>query len=69
MKIEVIVRGKLKTWGIESCVSKEQYEEMMDDGVDVNIIVNSIPSWAQELGLTKMWFFVQDVFNFRIWKK
>lgn len=28
-------------------------------------IVGWIPMWAVQLGLTKPWLFVQDVFNFR----
>lgn len=35
-------------------------------GYEVDLILNSCPSWVAEAGLMYVWFFAQDVFNFRL---
>ena len=35
-------------------------------GYEVDLILNSYPEWVAEAGLMHVWFFAQDVFNFRL---
>jgi len=34
-------------------------------GIDVGLILNRVPVWAVDAGLTRVWCFAQDLFNFR----
>ena len=61
--IEII--GKSATWCITAPMSEIQIESMRNDGVDVHEVMNQIPEWAVELGLTRVWCFMQDVWHFR----
>jgi hypothetical protein len=68
MKYMIDVRGRQHTWGVY--INANQVAEMRDDGVEVIEVHNSIPMWAVELGLTKVWAFVQDVWDApsRLWR-
>lgn len=63
------VKGKEKHWSFNFYADDKYVEEWRKDGLEVNELINSIPLWAHRLGLTKVWFLVQDVFNFRFIKK
>lgn len=66
------VRGERKTWGITWDASKDQIEAMRADGIEIGIVMNSIPEWVAELGYgpTRAWCFFQDVWNLKnpFWK-
>jgi len=64
-KASVTVRGKCHEWCVDSDMKQAQIDAMREDGVDVGVVYYSIPEWAVACGLTRPWFFVQDVFNFR----
>lgn len=59
------VRGKSGTWVVHWHASDEQIADMQADGIEVFVTENSIPMWVNDLGMTRPWCFVQDVFNFR----
>jgi hypothetical protein len=64
------VKGKNKTWGFAFMGETEFLKEWQDDGLDVFLIENTIPEWVANLGLVRVWCFLQDVFNFRNpWRK
>lgn len=66
------VRGERNTWGVSWDASQEQIDAMRADGIEVDIVVNSIPQWVAELGYwpTRTWCFFQDVWNLKnpFWK-
>lgn len=64
----VTVRGAHSTWGFPITAEPEHVEDWRADGLEVDEIVNSIPEWAQRLGLTHTWFMVQDFWQWmRLW--
>lgn len=64
-KYLIEVRGRRATWSIDFCASKAQIEDLRADGVEVYEVINTVPLWVADLGLTKVWCFLEDVFNFR----
>jgi hypothetical protein len=57
----VVVRGRASEWAVY--VEQEQAEAMREDGFEVQEIVNTIPAWAVDLGLTRIWGAVQDLWD------
>lgn len=47
-------------------LTPEQRDHYRAAGYEVDLVLNSCPEWAVEIGLMPTWFFVQDVFNFRL---
>lgn len=64
-RVCVTMRGMSSEWGLLLDMSQMQIDAMRADGIEVNEVVNTIPMWAVETGLTTPWCFIQDVFNFR----
>ena len=68
--LSITVKGKNKTWGFNFYGDPKYLADWRADGLQVDEVVGSIPVWAVELGLTKLWFRLQDIFNFRNpWRK
>lgn len=66
MTIEV--RGKDRTWGFPFKGDPAHMEAWRADGLNVSLVVNTIPLWAQRLGLTRIWCRAQDGWGFlRFW--
>lgn len=65
MTATISVRGKNHEWAVDWHASQAQIDGMIEDGLDVGIIHNTIPAWVVDVGLTRPWCFVQDAFNFR----
>lgn len=63
--LSIHVRGKRKSWSFVFSGDPKHIEEWRADGLQVFEVVNSIPEWAVDLGLTRAWCFMQDVFNFK----
>lgn len=63
--LSLTVRGKEKRYGFEFYGDPKYLEEWRADGLDVDEVVNTIPTWVVRVGLAKPWCFLQDVFNFK----
>ena len=61
----IAIKGKQNLWSFEVYLDPKYISDYRDDGLEVNEIINIIPVWAVDLGLTRPWCFVQDVFNFK----
>lgn len=63
------IRGHEHEWRVE--VSEDSVEDMRADGIEVLEIVNSIPAWAMDAGLGRVWMLTQDIWDApsRIWRK
>jgi len=66
MSIEI--KGKHKSWSFPFYGDSKYLNEWREDGLKIDEIVNTIPEWVVDLGLTKVWCFFQDIFNFKIIK-
>ena len=59
------VKGKTKTWGFNFYGDPKHLQEWLNDGLDVYEILNIVPEWVVDYGLSKPWIFFQDLFNFK----
>lgn len=57
------IKGKNSTWIVE--LSQRQAVAMEEDGIEIQTVFNTAPDWVVELGLMKVWFFIQDIFYFQ----
>lgn len=62
----VIVRGRGHTWCIDTYITKATAQDWRDDGLDVREILNTIPKWWVDAGLSvRLWCFCQDVIHLK----
>ena len=59
------VQGTHKKWCFHFYGDPKHIKVWSDDGLQVNIIENTIPAWVADLGLTRPWCILQDVFNLK----
>lgn len=59
----ITVVGRDKTWGFPVKGTEQDAQDWRDDGLEVWELTNTVPVWAQRLGLTKPWCGVQDAWN------
>ena len=64
-RLSITVKGKDETWCFDILADSKYIQEWLDDGLDIVVIENTIPMWVNEIGLTRAWVFMQDLFNFR----
>lgn len=63
--LSVTVRGRQHTWCFNFYGDPSYIEEWRADGLEIDVIENVIPRWIADMGLTRAWCFVQDVWNFK----
>ena len=61
----VIVRGRQHEWGVPTYMDPRTVAGWRADGLDVHVVENVVPVWVVDLGLTRPWCFLQDLWNFR----
>ena len=62
------VKGRAHTWGLTVKAKPEHADDWRADGLDVWEVLNRVPVWAHQLGLTRIWCAVQDGWNaIRLW--
>jgi len=57
----LMIRGKRKEWSFPVWAEPEHVEEWRADGLIVDEVLNVIPQWAVDLGLARIWVWVQDL--------
>jgi hypothetical protein len=64
----ITVKGKSHTWSFTFKGDPAHLADWRADGLDVSQVLNRVPAWAQQLGLTRPWVLVQDAWRFlRFW--
>lgn len=63
--MSVDVRGKDHSWSFNFYGDPKYLDEWLADGLDIKTIENIIPEWIVDMGLTRLWCFFQDLFNFK----
>jgi hypothetical protein len=64
----ITVRGKHKTWCFNFRADPKYLAEWEEDGLEVYEVLNTIPEWAVNHGLTRPWIAVQDAWRWlRLW--
>lgn len=68
--LSLSVKGHHNEWVFHFYGNPEHIPFWREDGLDVVEVCNTIPVWVVNLGLTKVWVVLQDVFNFNFpWRK
>jgi hypothetical protein len=63
------LEGENCKWSFPVYITEEARKSMEADGIEgIYEIANVIPKWVVDAGLTRIWCFGQDLFNFR-WKE
>lgn len=63
--LSVRLHGNRRTWQFEFYGDPKYLAEWRADGLEIYEVCNVIPAWIADLGLTRPWCFLQDVFNFK----
>jgi hypothetical protein len=63
--MSVEVKGQDHSWSFMFYGNPAHLKDWREDQLEVNEIINIIPEWVVDLGLTKVWCFFQDLFNFK----
>ena len=63
--LSVTVKGNEKKYCFNFYGDPKYIPEWEADGLEVVEILNTIPIWVVDAGLTKPWIFMQDIFNFK----
>jgi hypothetical protein len=61
----VEIKGDRHNWSFNTYLEGNYIEDYRADGLEINEIVNIAPSWIVDLGLLRVWFLLQDVWNFK----
>lgn len=62
--MQVVVRGRNHQWGFIFSGDTRYLKEWQDDGLDVAVIENVVPTWVPGWAI-RAWCAAQDFFNFR----
>jgi hypothetical protein len=64
----ITVRGKHHEWSFPIVATESDASDWRADGLEVHQVLNSIPEWAQRLGVTRIWCRGQDLWGWlRLW--
>lgn len=63
------MRGRQHEWIVT--VDEASVDDMRADGIEVFEAVYTIPGWVADLGLTRPWCIIQDIWDAptRIWRR
>ena len=64
-RYSLIIQGHQRRWGFEVLADPEHLNDWLEDGIEIEEIVNTYPQWVVVLGLQRPWRFAQDVFQFK----
>jgi len=56
-------RGRTHTWALLIHRTEEAAADMRADGIELHEVANTVPLWAANLGLARLWCFTQDVWT------
>lgn len=62
--LSISVKGNNKQWSFNFYGNTRYINEWREDGLEIDIIENTIPEFINDIGLTKAWVFFQDIINF-----
>lgn len=64
-KYLIVLKGRLNRWITVIELTDEAADDMIADGIEIAEFIGIIPGWVRGLGMSKVWLFAADVFNFR----
>jgi hypothetical protein len=63
--LSITVKGSHKTWSFNFYANPKYIEEWRNDGLEIDIIHNTVPMCIADAGLVSQWCWLQDLFNFK----
>jgi len=55
MKFAINVRGKIREWSFNFEGREQDLSDWIEDGLDVEQVLYSVPAWAMQTGLWRVW--------------
>lgn len=62
--LSITVKGNNHEWSFTIIEDPRHLKKWRNDGLEINELMNIIPEWVVDFGLTKPWVFFQDSINF-----
>jgi hypothetical protein len=59
------VQGQYHIWHFQVFVNPKYIDEWRADGIEIVEIMNTVPAWVVDLGLTRIWCFLQDCWHLK----
>jgi hypothetical protein len=59
----IVVTGNDKTWSFNAYVDTKYIDEWRKDGIEIYELENIVPSFVVDIGLLRVWIFLQDLWN------
>lgn len=59
------MRGQKHEWDVQAEMSNEQIADLRAVGHEIGIVENIVPVPVAEAGGTRVWCFMQDLWNFK----
>lgn len=56
----IIVNGNNKKWGFDLYIDPKYVNDWIEDGIEIYKIENTIPEIINNMGLTRLWCWLQD---------
>lgn len=66
--LSITVQGKNHKYSFNFYGNMDDVKTWRDEGLEIDVIENTVPVWIVNMGLTKIWCKMQDVFNFKFIK-
>ena len=67
-RMSIEIKGRHTNWCFTFQGDPKDLPDWHADGLDVGIVMNTIPAWAVSLGLLRPWVFIQDCWQrARLW--
>lgn len=63
--LSITVKGNHKTWSFNFYANPEHIDAWRNDGLEIDVIENTVPLWIANAGLVSQWCWLQDLFNFK----
>ena len=61
--LSISVKGNNSLWSFNFYGDTRYIDEWREDGLEIDVIENTIPKFMNDIGLTKVWVFFQDIIN------
>jgi hypothetical protein len=67
--LSIKVNGNNRRWAFTFYGDPAYLEQWRADGLEIDIVENTIPKWINDLNLTRPWIFLQDIWNLKFLKR
>lgn len=65
--MSITVSGKINQYCFHFYGRPQDLEKWREEGLQIEMVENTIPAWAVKIGLSRIWCKMQDIFNFKFY--